>query len=203
MSDDTRELIERLRTDAHDPGVAPATALQAAAALEASLPTEQTAEERLLHAIFEGESDRDALARIAKRVIDVEVKYDDDDWHRFADAALAEGFRRSPVPPETDEAMLARRERDWRMIISSVCREFGEDYLELGRYVLSEVERLGWEVVPSETEEPEWEYGTRHLGQERVYFESYARKRADELGEHLIRRRKAGPWVPVPEGDKR
>lgn len=55
--------------------------------------------------------------------------------------------------------------------------------------------------APPVTEEPELEYGTRYLGKERVFFESYARQRADRLGEHLIRRRKAGPWVLVPDGD--
>lgn len=47
--------------------------------------------------------------------------------------------------------------------------------------------------------EPEWEYGVRHLGMVQTFYERFARQRAAEGRGHLVRRRKAGPWEPVPE----
>lgn len=38
--------------------------------------------------------DREYLAAIVRHVIEVEVMYDDGDWHRVADAILAAGYRR-------------------------------------------------------------------------------------------------------------
>ena len=38
--------------------------------------------------------DREYLAAIVRHVIEVEVMYDDDDWHRIAEAILAAGYRR-------------------------------------------------------------------------------------------------------------
>ena len=81
-------------------------------------------------------------------------------------------------------------------------------------------------LPPVVTEEPEWEYGYRLVGDDgNVYKTGFAyydpaepferaKMRADEENEvreetgeprltpELIRRRKAGPWVPVEQGDE-
>ncbi len=61
------------------------------------------------------------------------------------------------------------------------------------------------------TEEPEWEYGVRATGDNEPYTDHYDSLDAMSeefdgrvfwnVDEEIVRRRKAGPWVPVkPEG---
>ncbi|QEA30405.1 hypothetical protein FGL91_18740 [Microbacterium sp. CBA3102] len=61
------------------------------------------------------------------------------------------------------------------------------------------------------TEEPDWEYGIYDpatndvdtCGTDRVTHESFTGVRWEETGEYIVRRRVAGPWLPVQqEGEK-
>ncbi|GAA3730255.1 hypothetical protein GCM10022239_03560 [Leifsonia bigeumensis] len=218
MSDDTRKLIERLRTDAHHPGVAPATALQAADALEASLPTED---------------DRGALIDVYQSTWRLWQTLDAPDRTGFpsfrahlVEALIAAGFRRAPVPPETDEGPWTAWDGIWRTIpqdraeqarvlMTWTKRELVEALIaerqadlqrtEFGiRFLEGKVARLeaALAAVPPVTEETEWEY--RRVAPDGRPVIEWTFESMPLLDEGWsAQRRSLGQWVPVPEGGDR
>lgn len=84
------------------------------------------------------------------------------------------------------------------------------------REEMSNVAAAGWAAIDAEAragvvaEEPEWEYGIRDEGANEPFTDHYDSIDAmseefdgflAQKGEEVARRRKAGPWVPVEQGE--